>query len=59
MSKKIFIGVGHGGSDSGAMANGLKEKRQTKISSAVLLSVLKCRNMIKKFKIRINIIFYL
>ena len=26
MSKKVFIGVGHGGSDSGAVANGLKEK---------------------------------
>lgn len=23
---KVFIGVGHGGSDSGAVANGLKEK---------------------------------
>lgn len=26
MAKRIFIGVGHGGSDSGAVANGLKEK---------------------------------
>lgn len=26
MAKKIFIGVGHGGTDSGAVANGLKEK---------------------------------
>ena len=26
MSKKVFIGVGHGGSDSGAVANGIKEK---------------------------------
>lgn len=26
MAKKIFIGVGHGGSDSGAVANGFKEK---------------------------------
>ena len=26
MSKKVFIGVGHGGSDPGAVANGLKEK---------------------------------
>lgn len=25
MSKKVFIGVGHGGTDSGAVANGLKE----------------------------------
>lgn len=26
MSKKVFIGVGHGGSDPGAVANGFKEK---------------------------------
>ena len=26
MANKVFIGVGHGGSDSGAVANGLKEK---------------------------------
>lgn len=26
MAKKVFIGVGHGGSDSGAVANGFKEK---------------------------------
>lgn len=26
MAKKVFIGVGHGGSDPGAAANGLKEK---------------------------------
>ena len=26
MSKKVFIGAGHGGTDSGAVANGLKEK---------------------------------
>lgn len=26
MAKKVFIGVGHGGNDSGASANGLKEK---------------------------------
>lgn len=25
MSKKVFIGVGHGGTDNGAVANGLKE----------------------------------
>ena len=24
--KKVYIGVGHGGGDSGAVANGLKEK---------------------------------
>ena len=26
MAKKVFLGVGHGGTDSGAVANGLKEK---------------------------------
>ena len=26
MAKKVFIGVGHGGTDSGAVANGFKEK---------------------------------
>ena len=26
MAKKVFIGVGHGGSDPGAIGNGLKEK---------------------------------
>ena len=26
MTKKVFIGVGHGGSDAGAVANGFKEK---------------------------------
>jgi N-acetylmuramoyl-L-alanine amidase len=26
MAKKVYIGVGHGGSDSGAVANGFKEK---------------------------------
>lgn len=26
MSKKVFIGVGHGGTDSGAVGNGFKEK---------------------------------
>jgi len=26
MTKKVFLGIGHGGKDPGAMANGLKEK---------------------------------
>ena len=26
MAKKVFLGVGHGGSDPGAVANGFKEK---------------------------------
>lgn len=29
MAKKVYIGVGHGGSDPGACANGLKEKNLT------------------------------
>lgn len=29
MSKKVFLGIGHGGSDSGACANGYKEKNMT------------------------------
>ena len=27
MTKKVFIGVGHGGQDPGAVANGLKESQ--------------------------------
>lgn len=35
MAKKVFIGVGHGGSDPGAVANGKKEKDMTlKIAKA-------------------------
>ena len=26
MSKKVFLGIGHGGSDPGAVANGFEEK---------------------------------
>ena len=29
MSKKVFLGIGHGGNDSGASANGFKEKNMT------------------------------
>lgn len=29
MNKKVFLGIGHGGSDSGATANGFKEKNMT------------------------------
>lgn len=29
MNKKVFLGIGHGGSDSGASANGFKEKNMT------------------------------
>ena len=38
MSKKVFIGVGHGGSDPGALGNGLKEKDLN------LSIALKCRD---------------
>lgn len=35
MTKKVFLGVGHGGNDSGAVANGFKEKDMTlKIANA-------------------------
>lgn len=29
MNKKVFLGIGHGGNDSGASANGFKEKNMT------------------------------
>ena len=38
MSKTVFIGVGHGGSDPGAVANGIKEK------DANLVIALACRD---------------
>lgn len=36
MAKKVFIGVGHGGSDPGAVANGFKEKD---LNLAIAISV--------------------
>ena len=42
MSKKVFIGAGHGGTDSGAVANGLKEKD---LNLAIALS---CRDELKR-----------
>lgn len=36
MAKKVYIGVGHGGSDPGAVANGLKEKN---LNLAIALSL--------------------
>ena len=42
MSKKVFIGAGHGGSDSGAVANGFKEKD---LNLAIALS---CRDELKR-----------
>ena len=38
MAKKVFIAVGHGGKDSGAVANGIKEK------DVNLVIALACRN---------------
>ena len=38
MAKKVYIGVGHGGSDPGAVANGIKEK------DANLVIALACRD---------------
>ncbi len=40
MAKKVFIGVGHGGSDAGAVANGLKEKALNLAISAAVRSEL-------------------
>lgn len=42
MTKKVYIGVGHGGSDPGAVGNGLKEKNLT------LAIALACRDELKR-----------
>lgn len=42
MAKKVYIGVGHGGSDPGAVGNGLKEKNLT------LAIALACRDELKR-----------
>ena len=36
MKRKVFIGVGHGGSDPGATANGLKEKDVNLVTAAMM-----------------------
>lgn len=42
MAKKVFIGVGHGGKDPGAVANGLQEKNLTLAISKA------CRDTLKR-----------
>ena len=49
MAKKVFIGVGHGGSDPGAVANGLKEKD---LNLAIALS---CRNELMRHGVVVGI----
>ena len=48
MAKKIFIGVGHGGTDSGAVANGLKEKDLN------LAIVLACRDELTRHGVTVG-----
>jgi N-acetylmuramoyl-L-alanine amidase len=45
MAKKVYIGVGHGGSDSGAVANGLKEKDLNLAVSTYCTNYLKARGV--------------
>ena len=46
---KVFIGVGHGGSDSGAIANNLKEKD---LNLAIALA---CRDELKRHGVEVGI----
>lgn len=49
MSKKVYVGIGHGGSDSGAVANGMREKDLT-------LSIGKyCNERLKQYGIETKI----
>lgn len=49
MSKKVYVGIGHGGSDSGAVANGMREKDLT-------LSIGKyCNERLKQYGIETRI----
>lgn len=49
MAKKVFIGVGHGGSDPGAVANNLKEKDlNLKIATA-------CRDELESYGIKVKL----
>ena len=45
---KVFIGVGHGGSDPGAVANGVKEKDLN------LSIALACRDMLEKHGVKVK-----
>lgn len=49
MSKKVFISVGHGGSDPGAVANGIKEK------DVNLVIALACRNELVRHGVDVGI----
>ena len=49
MLKKVFIGVGHGGSDPGACANGLKEKD---LNLAIALS---CKSELERHGVTVGI----
>lgn len=48
MAKKVFIGVGHGGTDSGAVANGLKEKD---LNLAIALA---CRDELTRHGVKVG-----
>lgn len=47
MAKKVFLGVGHGGADSGAAANGLKEKNMN------LTIALACRDELERHGVEV------
>lgn len=48
MAKKVFLGVGHGGKDSGAVGNGLKEKD---LNLAIALA---CRDELKRHGVTVG-----
>lgn len=48
MAKKVFIGAGHGGSDPGAVANGLKE------SNLNLAIALACRDELQRHGVQVK-----
>jgi N-acetylmuramoyl-L-alanine amidase len=49
MAKKVFIGVGHGGSDPGAVANGIREK------DVNLVIALSCRQELVRHGVEVGI----
>lgn len=46
MSKRVFLGVGHGGSDPGAVANGLKESQINLNVALEVDTILKAHNVV-------------
>ena len=52
MSKKVFLGIGHGGSDPGAVANGIKEK------DANLTIALACRDELERHGVEVKLSRY-